>query len=60
MNPQNDKLDNLVAHTRRYAVKYLGLANISCKFTAPVEIPSHPLSAEIEAQHFSCGKGDTS
>lgn len=52
MNPQNDKLDNLVAHTRRYAVKYLELANISCRFTLPDEIPPHPLSAELRRNIF--------
>jgi ligand-binding sensor domain-containing protein/signal transduction histidine kinase len=52
MNPQNDKLDNLIAHTRRYAVKYLGLANISCKFTTPYEIPSSSISAELRRNIF--------
>ncbi len=52
MNPQNDKLDNLIAHTRRYAVKYLGLANISCQFMVPEIIPASPLSAELTRNIF--------
>jgi signal transduction histidine kinase/ligand-binding sensor domain-containing protein len=46
MNPTNDTLDTLVAHIRRNAVKYLGLANISCRFAAPDGIPARPLHAE--------------
>jgi two-component system sensor histidine kinase ChiS len=47
MNPRNDTLDTLVAHIRRNAVKYLGLANISCRFAVPGDIPAHPLHAEL-------------
>ncbi len=47
MNPQNDKLDNLLAHTRRFAVKYLSLANISCQFIEPEIIHSYTLSAGL-------------
>lgn len=52
MNPQNDKLDNLIAHTRRYAVKYLNLSSIDCKFISPEIIPSYPLSAELRRNIF--------
>ena len=52
MNPQNDKLDNLIAHTRRYAVKYLNLSNIECKFALPEIIPSYLLSAELRRNIF--------
>ncbi len=52
MNPKNDKLDNLIAHTRRYAVKYLGLANIGCQFMVPEIIPAYPLSAEVTRNLF--------
>ena len=52
MNPQNDKLDNLIAHTRRYAIKYLGLANINCRFVSPDNLPSHTLSAEFRRNIF--------
>ena len=52
MNPQNDKLDNLIAHTRRYAVKYLSLANMSCQFMVPEIIPANPLSAELTRNLF--------
>jgi ligand-binding sensor domain-containing protein/signal transduction histidine kinase len=47
MNPRNDTLDTLLAHIRRNAVKYLGLANISCRFAVPDSIPAHPLHAEL-------------
>lgn len=52
MNPQNDKLDNLTAHIRRYAVKYLNLANIRCVFKADEYIPAWPLSAEVRRNIF--------
>jgi signal transduction histidine kinase/ligand-binding sensor domain-containing protein len=52
MNPKNDTLDNLVAHLRRYAVKYLSLAQINCKFTAPDVIPAHHLTAEVRRNLF--------
>ena len=52
MNPQNDKLDNLIAHTRRYAVKYLRLANINCRFVSLDDLPSHTLSAEFRRNIF--------
>jgi signal transduction histidine kinase/ligand-binding sensor domain-containing protein len=52
MNPKNDTLDNLVAHLRRYAVKYLNLAQINCKFNAPDVIPAHHLTAEVRRNLF--------
>ena len=52
MNPQNDKFDNLIAHTRRFAVKYLSLANISSQFIEPEIIPSYPLSAGLRRNIF--------
>ena len=52
MNPKNDTLDNLVAHMRRHAVKYLTLARISCKFVAPDAVPSSPLTAEVRRNLF--------
>jgi signal transduction histidine kinase/streptogramin lyase len=52
MNPRNDTLDNLVAHLRRYAVKYLNLAQIRCKFAAPENIPPHHLTAEVRRNLF--------
>ena len=52
MNPQNDRLDNLIAHTRRFAVKYLGLTNINCRFTSPENIPGHLVSAEFRRNIF--------
>jgi signal transduction histidine kinase/ligand-binding sensor domain-containing protein len=52
MNPKNDTLDNLVAHLRRYSVKYLSIAQINCKFTAPDVIPAHHLTAEVRRNLF--------
>jgi len=52
MNPKNDTLDNLVAHLRRYSVKYLSLAQINCKFTAPDVIPANHLTAEVRRNLF--------
>ncbi len=52
MNPQNDKLDNLIAHTRRFAVKYLSLANFSCQFIEPEIIPAYTLSAGLRRNIF--------
>lgn len=52
MNPKNDTLDNLIAHLRRYAVRYLNLAQIKCTFTAPDDIPAHRLTAEVRRNLF--------
>jgi signal transduction histidine kinase/ligand-binding sensor domain-containing protein len=52
MNPKNDTLDNLIGHLRRYAVKYLNLAGISCDFTAPDSVPASPLHAEVRQNLF--------
>lgn len=52
MNPKNDTLDNLVAHVRRYSVKYLSLARIGCKFIAPDAVPSTALAAEVRRNLF--------
>lgn len=52
MNPSNDTLDSLVARVRRHAVKYLGLANISCRFDAPDVVPGLPLHAELRRNLF--------
>jgi signal transduction histidine kinase len=52
MNPRNDTLDNLVAHLRRYAVKYLNLAQIRCSFDAPENVPPHHLTAEVRRNIF--------
>ena len=52
MNPQNDKLDNLVAHIRRYSIKYLNLSNIECIFSVPEIIPAQHLSTELRRNIF--------
>jgi ligand-binding sensor domain-containing protein/signal transduction histidine kinase len=52
MNPKNDKLDNLIAHVRHYAIKYLSLANIACQFTAPENIPAKNISAQLRRNIF--------
>jgi signal transduction histidine kinase len=52
MNPRNDTLDNLVAHLRRYTVKYLSLAQIRCNFVSSDDIPSHHLTAEVRRNLF--------
>jgi signal transduction histidine kinase len=52
MNPRNDTLDNLVAHLRRYAVKYLNLSQIRCRFDAPENVPPHHLTAELRRNLF--------
>lgn len=52
MNPRNDTLDNLVAHLRRYAVKYLNLSQIRCRFDAPENVPPHHLTAEVRRNIF--------
>jgi signal transduction histidine kinase len=52
MNPSNDTLDSLVARVRRDAVKYLGLANISCRFAVPDVVPGLPLHAELRRNLF--------
>ncbi len=52
LNPSNDTLDSFVARVRRDAVKYLGLANISCRFAAPDVVPDLPLRAELRRNLF--------
>jgi ligand-binding sensor domain-containing protein/signal transduction histidine kinase len=52
MNPSYDTLDSLVARMRRDAVKYLGFANISCRFAAPDVVPILPLRAELRRNLF--------
>ncbi|HUI64660.1 MAG TPA: triple tyrosine motif-containing protein, partial [Bacteroidota bacterium] len=56
MNPRNDTLDNLVAHLRRYSVKYLNPAGIACQFSAPDVIPAYHLSAETRRNIFLIAK----
>lgn len=52
MNPKNDTLDNLIAHLRRYSVKYLSLAQINCKISAPDVIPALHVTAEVRRNLF--------
>jgi signal transduction histidine kinase/ligand-binding sensor domain-containing protein len=52
MNPKNDTLDNLLAHVRRYAVKYLNLVGIPCDFVAPENVPSSAVSSEVRRNFF--------
>ncbi len=52
MNPKNDTLDNFIAHVRKYAVKYLGVAGIRCEFSAPDSIPAYHLPAEVRRNLF--------
>jgi ligand-binding sensor domain-containing protein/signal transduction histidine kinase len=52
LNPRNDTLDNLVPHLRRYAVKYLNLAQIRCSFDAPDKVPPYHLTAELRRNLF--------
>jgi signal transduction histidine kinase len=52
MNPRNDTLDNLVAHIRRYAIKYLNLSQIRCRFDSPENVPPHHLTAELRRNLF--------
>lgn len=52
MNPKNDTLDNLVGHVRRFGVKYLSHAGITCQFSAPEDVPAKPLTAELRRNLF--------
>ena len=52
INPRNGTLDNLIAHTRRYSVKYLSLSQIRCTFIAPENVPPHRLTAELRRNLF--------
>jgi signal transduction histidine kinase/ligand-binding sensor domain-containing protein len=52
MNSRNDNLDSLVAYLRRYAVKYLNLAGIPCRFISPETVPPTPLPAEVRRNIF--------
>jgi signal transduction histidine kinase len=52
MNPKNDTLENFIGHVRRYGVKYLHNAGVTCHFTAPESVPSRPLTAEVRRNLF--------
>lgn len=52
MNPKNDPLDNLIAHMRHHAVRYLGLAHIGCTCITPDAVPAFHLSAEARRNLF--------
>ena len=52
MNPDNDALDNLVAHIRYYGVRYLGLAEIPCRFHAPETVRPIPVPSEKRRNVF--------
>ncbi len=52
INPTNDPVDNLISYLRRYAVHYLGLADITCMFSVADEIPPFTFSSAVRRNIF--------
>ena len=52
LNPKNDKLENLVAYIRKYAVEYFELTPIKCKVNIQGEIPDTIMNSEQRRNIF--------
>lgn len=52
MNPRNDSLENVIAHCRRHAVKYLSATEIRCTVSFPDVLPPCHLNAEFRRNLF--------
>ena len=52
LNPRNDKLENLVAYIRKYAVEYFDNSPVQCDVTMSGTIPDVELSGEQRRNVF--------
>ena len=52
LNPRNDKLENLLAYIRKYAVEYFEPTLISCKMNIPDNIPGIIIKGEQRRNIF--------
>ncbi len=56
MSSSNDRLDNMIAYTRSYALEYFESTNINCHFKSTENIPSVEMSGEKRRNVFLCVK----
>ena len=56
MSSSNDKLDNMIAYTRSYALEYFENTNIDCHFVSAENIPAVEMSGEKRRNVFLCVK----
>jgi signal transduction histidine kinase len=56
MSSSNDKLDNMIAYTRSYALEFFESTNIDCHFETADSIPSIEMSGEKRRNVFLCVK----
>ena len=56
MSSSNDKLDNMIAYTRSYAIEFFESTNIDCHFESAENIPPIEMSGEKRRNVFLCVK----
>lgn len=56
MTSSNDKLDNMVAYIRSYALEFFESTQIDCHFVTNAEMPSTEISGETRRNIFLCVK----
>ena len=56
MSSSNDRLDNMIAYTRSYALEYFDNTNIDCHFETAENIPPTEMSGEKRRNVFLCVK----
>ncbi|HTE13420.1 MAG TPA: 7TM diverse intracellular signaling domain-containing protein [Chitinophagaceae bacterium] len=56
MSSSNDRLDNMIAYTRSYALEFFENTNINCHFETAENIPSTEMSGEKRRNVFLCVK----
>lgn len=56
MTSSNDRLDNMIAYTRAYALEYFDSTGIDCHFELPEFIPPTEMSGEKRRNVFLCVK----
>lgn len=56
MSSSNDRLDNMIAYTRAYALEYFESTGIDCHFELPDSIPPTEMSGEKRRNVFLCVK----
>lgn len=56
VNPRNDTLSHLIEYTAQFALDYLRLAGIRCRFELPDIIPARELSTHVRHNLFLAAK----
>ena len=56
MSSSNDRLDNMIAYTRSYALEFFESTNIDCHFETAESIPPTEMSGEKRRNVFLCVK----